>query len=438
MATKKKEEELAAPEAQSGYDTRGLENRQQVEEAMAGAGYRPGQSVTNAANALKEWQDKRPEAYQSSYQDRINEVLDRLLARENFAYSYTQDPLYRQYAQQYTQNAHNASADAAAQAAALTGGYGSSYAASAAQQAYQQQIGALNEAIPSLYSLALDTYTSGGDELVSRLDQLNAQEQSAQEQYDRKLSDYYTQLQQKGEDYNNAYAQDYGKYQDYLSRLDTLYGNYAAQEQEAAAQKQQRFNNAVTVLGLIGDAVQIALSGTTGLGSLAGSLVNTGYNIYANNRAYEADRADTAWNQQMQEKQVQNAQAQQKYDNDFAQQQYQDKLRQQQFNNQVTSEKLNIAKGEWALKQSKAAQQAQKASAAAVQKAAAAGASGTSGPGSGNLNVGKSGVLGSTAVPYTAARLRSQGRSDAAIRTELLKEGYSSKEVGEIMKQLNS
>ena len=54
MATKKKEEELAAPEAQSGYDTSGLENRQQVEEAMAGAGYRPGQSVTNAANALKE------------------------------------------------------------------------------------------------------------------------------------------------------------------------------------------------------------------------------------------------------------------------------------------------------------------------------------------------------------------------------------------------
>ena len=160
----------------------------------------------------------------------ILKVLDRLLARENFAYSYTQDPLYRQYAQQYTQNAHNASADAAAQAAALTGGYGSSYAASAAQQAYQQQIGALNEAIPSLYSLALDTYTSGGDELVSRLDQLNAQEQSAQEQYDRQLSDYYTQLQQKGEDYNNAYAKDYGQYQDYLSRLDTLHGYYTAQE----------------------------------------------------------------------------------------------------------------------------------------------------------------------------------------------------------------
>ena len=427
-----------ASDKKKNYSTEGLNSRQEVQDALASAGYQPSEQVTEAEAALKAQQSAAPGDYQSRYQDQIDRTLNDLNARRAFHYNYAQDPLYQQYAQAYTQNAHNASADAAAQAAALTGGYGSSYAASVAQQAYQQQIGALNQAIPTLYQLALDTYDSGGDALVSRLDQLNTQEQNAQGLYQQKLSDYYTRLEQLGNAYNTAYQQDYGQYQDYLSRLDTLYGNYSAQEQEAAAQKQQRFNNAVTVLGLIGDAVQIALSGTTGLGSLAGSLVNTGYNIYANNRAYEADRADTAWNQQMQEKQVQNAQAQQKYDNDFAQQQYQDKLRQQQFNNQVTSEKLNIAKGEWALKQSKAAQQAQKASAAAAQRAAAAGASGTSGPGSGNLNVGKSGVLGSTAVPYTAARLRSQGWSDAAIRTELLKEGYSSKEVGEIMKQLNS
>ena len=427
-----------ASDKKKNYSTEGLNSRQEVQDALASAGYQPSEQVTEAEAALKAQQSAAPGDYQSRYQDQIDRTLNDLNARRAFHYNYAQDPLYQQYAQAYTQNAHNASADAAAQAAALTGGYGSSYAASVAQQAYQQQIGALNQAIPTLYQLALDTYDSGGDALVSRLDQLNTQEQNAQGRYQQKLSDYYTRLEQLGNAYNTAYQQDYGQYQDYLSRLDTLYGNYSAQEQEAAAQKQQRFNNAVTVLGLIGDAVQIALSGTTGLGSLAGSLVNTGYNIYANNRAYEADRADTAWNQQMQEKQLQNAQAQQKYDNDFAQQQYQDKLRQQQFTNQVTSEKLNIAKGEWALKQSKAAQQAQKASAAAAQKAAAAGASGTSGPGSRNLNVGKSGVLGSTAVPYTAARLRSQGRSDAAIRTELLKEGYSSKEVGEIMKQLNS
>ena len=312
---KKKDEALAAvqaqtegsgqPAVQSGYSAAGLDSRSEVENALANSSYKPSQTVTDAADALKEWQANRPGDYQSSYQERIDQLLNQLLQRESFQYSYTKDPLYRQYEQNYLQNAHNASADAAAQAAALTGGYGSSYATSAAQQAYQQQIGALNEAIPSLYSLALDTYTSGGDELVSRLDQLNAQEQSAQERYDRQLSDYYTQLQQKGEDYNNAYAQDYGQYQDYLSRLDTLHGYYTAQEQAQASRRQQTFNGIMTVLGVIGDAIQLAISGTTGIGSLAGSLLNTGYNIVSGTRAYEADRADTAWNQQMQEKQRQ-------------------------------------------------------------------------------------------------------------------------------------
>ena len=389
MATKKKEEELAAPEAQSGYDTSGLENRQQVEEAMAGASYRPGQSVTNAANALKEWQDKRPEAYQSSYQNRINEVLDRLLARENFAYSYTQDPLYRQYAQQYTQNAHNASADAAAQAAALTGGYGSSYAASAAQQAYQQ------------------------------------------------LSDYYTQLQQKGEDYNNAYAQDYGQYQDYLSRLDTLHGYYTAQEQAQASRRQQTFNGIMTVLGVIGDAIQLAISGTTGIGSLAGSLLNTGYNIVSGTRAYEADRADTAWNQQMQEKQRQDSLTQQRYENEASERAYQDALKQQAFNNSVTSEKLNIAKGEWALKQSNAQAKASRAAGNAAAKSSGSGKASGSAAGTTGGTAGTNALKGSSVVPFTAELLRSRGKSDTSIANALQKEGYTTSEIAKILQQMN-
>ena len=121
---------------------------------------------------------------------------------------------------------------------------------------------------------------------------------------------------------------------------------------------------------------------------------------------------------------------QQKYKNEQAERQYQDTLRQQEFNNNVTSEKLNIAKGEWALKQSKAAQSAQQAAANAGAKSA--GSSGGSGSGS----VLSSG--GSTIVPYSAARLYRQGRSDTAIRSELLKEGYSNDEVANILKQLGS
>lgn len=424
---------MANNEKKRSYSTEGLNSRQEVQNALASAGYRPSESVTAAGNALKELQENRPGDYESKYQDRIDAALDDLSGKKDFSYNYVNDPLYHQYAQVYTQNAHNASADAAAQAAALTGGYGSSYAASVAQQAYQQQIGALNLAIPTLYQLALDTYDSSGDALVTRLDQLSAQEQNAQGLYNQKLSDYYTQLEQLGSAYNSAYQKDYGRYQDYLSRLNTLYGYYSAQEQQQAAKKQQWFNNAVTALGVVGDAVQLLVSGTTGLGSLAGSLLNTGYNIYANNRDYETDRADTAWNQQMQEKKYQDGLTQQQFDNTFAQQQYQDKLRQQQFTNDVTSQRLNIAKGEWALKQSKAAQQVQKASADAAAKSSTGQLGST-----GGLTVGKSGVSSGGTVPYTAARMRSQGKNDAAIRTELLKEGYSSGEVARIMRQLNS
>lgn len=424
---------MANDEKKRSYSTEGLNSRQEVQNALASAGYRPSESVTAAGNALKELQENRPGDYESKYQDRIDAALDDLSGKKDFSYNYVNDLLYHQYAQVYTQNAHNASADAAAQAAALTGGYGSSYAASVAQQAYQQQIGALNLAIPTLYQLALDTYDSSGDALVTRLDQLSAQEQNAQGLYNQKLSDYYTQLEQLGSAYNSAYQKDYGRYQDYLSRLNTLYGYYSQQEQQQAAKKQQWFNNAVTALGVVGDAVQLLLSGTTGLGSLAGSLLNTGYNIYANNRDYEADRADTAWNQQMQEKKYQDGLTQQQFDNTLAQQQYQDKLRQQQFTNDVTSQRLNIAKGEWALKQSKAAQQVQKASADAAAKSSTGQLGST-----GGLTVGKSGVSSGGTVPYTAARMRSQGKNDAAIRTELLKEGYSSGEVARIMRQLNS
>ena len=421
MSTEKKKEQqlledvTAQPAVQSSYRTAGLNSRKEVENALANAVYTPGQSVTDAAADLRNWQQNRPGKYESAYQGRIEDLIGQLLERNSFQYSYAQDPLYRQYAQQYTQNARNASADAAAQAAALTGGYGSSYAASVAQQAYQQQMGALNDALPSLYRLALDTYNSEGDDVVTRIDQLNTQEKNAQAQYNAELSDYYSQLDRKGSAYNAAYEQDYGRYQDYLGRLDTLYGYYSNQEQQAIAKRQQTFNNVLSILGVIGDAVQLAI---------------TGYNMYAKDRAYAAERADAAWDQQMQETQRQDSLAQQKYKNEQAERQYQDTLRQQEFNNNVTSEKLNIAKGEWALKQSKAAQSAQQAAANAGAKSA--GSSGGSGSGS----VLSSG--GSTIVPYSAARLYRQGRSDTAIRSELLKEGYSNDEVANILKQLGS
>ena len=137
----------------------------------------------------------------------------------------------------------------------------------------------------------------------------------------------------------------------------------------------------------------------------------------------------------MQEKQRQDALTQQQYDNAASERAYQDALKQQAFNNNVTTQKLNIAKGEWALKQANAQQKA----AQAASKAAAAGTkSGSSGSGKTTGSSGSaSGGSRSAGVPYTAALLRSQGKSDVAITSALRQEGYTPAQIAKILQEMN-
>ena len=80
MSTEKKKEqqlleELSAqPAARSSYSTAGLSSRREVENALAKAEYSPSQSVTDAAADLKNWQQNRPDQYESAYQGRIEEI----------------------------------------------------------------------------------------------------------------------------------------------------------------------------------------------------------------------------------------------------------------------------------------------------------------------------------------------------------------------------
>ena len=276
----------------------------------------------------------------------------------------------------------------------------------------------LNSVIPTLYSLALDSYTSEGDLLMDQIGALNQQEQNAQDLYYRQLDDYYTQLEQKQDAYESAAAQDYAQYTDYLANLNDLYGYYTQQEEAAAARRQQNFNNVMSVLGLIGNVAQLAISGTTGLGSMLSGLAQTGYSMYADSRDFEADRADAAWEQQMQERLRQDSLARQSYEDSTAAQQYQDALAQQQFDNDVTSQKLAIAQGEWALKRSQAQQEAAAASARAAGRASGGSSAkstdrsgGASSAGSLGSSGGGTAGSGSSGIDYQqfARQMRTRG-----------------------------
>ena len=71
MSTEKKKEQqlledvTAQPAVQSSYSTAGLNSRKEVENALTNAVYTPGQSVTDAAADLKNWQQNRPGKYES-------------------------------------------------------------------------------------------------------------------------------------------------------------------------------------------------------------------------------------------------------------------------------------------------------------------------------------------------------------------------------------
>ena len=375
MSTEKKKEqqlleELSAqPAARSSYSTAGLSSRREVENALAKAEYSPSQSVTDAAADLKNWQaepsgpvrerlsgpDRRPHrsaagAGQLPVQLCTGPALPPVCP--------TVHPERPQCQRRCRRTGSGPDRRLRFKLCGQRGAAGVSAADGCPERRFAFPLPAGAGYLQQRGRRCRDPHRPAQCAGTERTGADNAE-----------LSDYYSQLDRKGSAYNAAYEQDYGRYQDYLGRLDTLYGYYSAQEQQAR-ETEQAFSNALSVLGVIGDAVQLAITGTTGIGSLVGSLANTGYNMYAKDRAYEAERADAAWSQQMQENQRQDSLAQQKYKNELAERQYQDTLRQQELNNNVTSEKLNIAKGEWALKQSKAAQSAQQAAANAGAKSA--------------------------------------------------------------------
>jgi len=101
-------------------------------------------------------------------EQQMQEIMDKILNREEFHYDMDADALYQQYKDRYTKQGALAMQDAMGKAAALTGGYGNSYAQSVGQQVYNQYLDGLNDIVPELYGMAADRYNAKGNALMNQ------------------------------------------------------------------------------------------------------------------------------------------------------------------------------------------------------------------------------------------------------------------------------
>ncbi len=174
--------------------------------------YAESDSVKQAKDNLNSLQ--KPGAYQSQWQQGLNDAMNKIMNREKFSYDLNGDALYQQYKNQAVLGGQMAMQDTIGQASAMTGGYGNSYAQGVGQQAYQGYLQQLNDKVPELYQLALDQYNREGEDLYSQYGLLADRENTDYGRYRDTVSDYNTERGYLTDQYNTERNFDYSKYSD--------------------------------------------------------------------------------------------------------------------------------------------------------------------------------------------------------------------------------
>ena len=138
--------------------------------------YTETERTKKARQALEDTLAAAPGPYESPWLPQLDAQAAQILSRPAFQYDLAADPLYQQYRDQYVSLGRMAMMDTMGQASALTGGYGSSYGQMAGQQAYTGYLQNLNNVIPELYQLAMDTYDRGTQNLYNQYGLLSDRE----------------------------------------------------------------------------------------------------------------------------------------------------------------------------------------------------------------------------------------------------------------------
>ena len=175
--------------------------------------YTPSQAVTDAENALKEWEANRPGDYVSQYQDQLAALYDQIVGRGEFSYSPQADPLYEMYKDRYTAGGQLAMQDAMAGAAALSGGYGNSYAQTVGQQQYNAYMAELAaDMLPELEARAYERWRDEGADLYNQFQLTQGLDATGYDRYRDTVGDYYNDLGYAYGKWQDLYGNDYNQY----------------------------------------------------------------------------------------------------------------------------------------------------------------------------------------------------------------------------------
>ena len=211
-------------------------DKPQLSVSSGTAGQSVSQDYKNTMATLRESEYSLPE-YNSSYDEQISQIYNKIVSREPFRYDPMSDSLYGNYREQYTQLGRKAMRDTMGQAAALTGGYGSSYAQQLGQQEYDSYLQKLGDVLPELYSAAYQRYKDQGENL--------------EQEYQRLL---------------NLEQTEYGRYRDQVEDVKYQQGmeaEQAAAEQERKDKNYERLVELITKTGYTPSAEELEASGMT-------------------------------------------------------------------------------------------------------------------------------------------------------------------------------
>ena len=216
--------EAAAPRAEVTGST--AKRLQELER-----GYTPSDDVTAARAYRDSVAALEPGAYQSRFEDRLQELYDQIAGREAFDYDPEEDESYQRYARLYAARGAAAMKDTLGKAASLTGGYGSSSAQGAGQQAYNGYLQELAALVPELRQAALAEYRQEGQALADRYSMLAQQEKNDYARWQDERSDWQKLLAAAQEEYESADSSDRKLYQALLNH----FSDKAEQERKLSA-----------------------------------------------------------------------------------------------------------------------------------------------------------------------------------------------------------